>query len=80
MVDDRWPLVGIEHGCILITGRLFGPMDDYRDVTLILDTAASLTMIRDAALAQIGIDLNQSKDRRRIETMSGPVIEGVVTI
>jgi hypothetical protein len=64
MVDDRWPLVGIEYGCILTAGRLFGPTDDYHDVTLMLDTAASLTMIRGAALAQVGIDLSRPKERR----------------
>lgn len=37
---------------ILTAGRLFGPTSDYHDVTLMLDTAASLTMIRGAALAQ----------------------------
>jgi len=25
MVDDYRPLVGVEHGCILIANRLFGP-------------------------------------------------------
>jgi hypothetical protein len=80
MVDDRWPLVGIEYGCILTAGRLFGPTDDYHDVTLMLDTAASLTMIRGAALAQVGIDLSRPKERRRVEAMGGTVVEGIVTV
>ena len=80
MVDDRWPLVGIEYGCILMAGRLFGPTGDYHDVMLLLDTAASLTTIRGAVLAQVGIDLSQPEERRRIETMGGPVVEGVVTV
>ena len=80
MVDDRWPLVGIEYGCILTAGRLFGPTDDYHDVILMLDTAASLTMIRGAALAQVGIDLSRPKEHRRVETMGGTVVEGIVTV
>lgn len=80
MVDDHWPLVGIEHGCVLIAGRLFGPTDDYRDVMLLLDTAASLTTVWDTVLAQVGIDLSQPKEHRRVETMGGPVVEGVVTV
>ncbi len=80
MVDDRWPLVGIEYGCILIAGRLFGPTGDYHDVMLLLDTAASLTTIRDTALAEVGINLSQPQEQRRIETMGGPVVEGVVTV
>ena len=80
MVDDRWPLVGIEYGCISIAGRLFGRTGDYHDVMLLLDTAASLTTIRDTALAKAGIDLSQPQEQRRIETMGGPVVEGIVTV
>lgn len=80
MVDDRWPLVGVEYGCILMAGRLFGPTGEHHDVILLLDTAASVTMIRDTALTQAGIDLSRPKERRRVETMGGPVIEGIVDV
>ncbi len=80
MVNDRWPLVGIEYGCILTAGRLFGPGGDYRDVILVLDTAASLTTIRDTVLSQVSINLNQPREHRRVETMAGPVVEGITTI
>jgi hypothetical protein len=45
-----------------------------------LDTAASLTTIRDTVLSQVGIDLSQPRDRRRVETMGGPVVEGITTV
>jgi len=77
---DRYPLIGIEQGVILVAGRLFGPGEKMKNVILLLDTGASMTTIRAAVLAQVEIDLSQPRERRRVETMGGPVTEGIVDV
>jgi hypothetical protein len=76
---DRYPLVGIEYGIIVVVGRLFGP-DGAQKITLILDTGASTTTLRASALTEVGIDLSASKERRQVDTMAGPVVEGVIEV
>jgi len=61
-------------------GRLFGPQGKTKNVILLLDTGASITTIHEAALAEIGIGLSQPQEHRRIETMGGPVVEGIITV
>jgi hypothetical protein len=77
---DRYPLVGLEYGVILIAGRLFGPLGKTKNLILLLDTGASITTIRETVLAEVGINTSQPKERRRVETMGGPVVEGITTI
>lgn len=74
----RYPLVGVEYGVIIVVGRLFGP-ESAKRVTLILDTGASTTL-RAALLTEVGIDLSASRERRRVDTMGGPVTEGVIEV
>lgn len=76
---NRYPLVGVELGIVLVAGRIFGPKDD-QDVILLLDTGASTTMLRTKLLTEVGIDLSASTKQRRVKTMSGFVIEGVITV
>jgi len=76
---DRYPLVGLEYGIIIVVGRLFGP-EGARRVTLILDTGASTTTLRAALLTEVGIDLSAPKEWRRVDTMTGPVTEGVIEV
>lgn len=75
----RFPLIGVEYGIIIVVGRLFGP-EGTEKVTLILDTGASITTLRAALLTEVGIDLSASKEQRRVDTMGGPVIEGVIEV
>lgn len=77
---NRYPLVGVEYGIILVVGRLFGPQGKTKDLVLMLDTGASTTTIREIVLAEVGIDLSRPKEHRRIETMGGPIIEGIVDV
>ena len=77
---DRYPLIGVEQGVVLVAGRLFGPGGKVKNVILLLDTGASITAIRAAVLAQVGIDLSQPREQRQVETMGGPVIEGIVDV
>ncbi|MEA3342213.1 MAG: retropepsin-like aspartic protease [Chloroflexota bacterium] len=51
-----------------------------KNVILLLDTGASITTIHEAALAEVGIDLSRPQEHRRIETMGGPVVEGIVAV
>jgi len=51
-----------------------------KNVVLLLDTGASMTTTRAAVLAQVEIDLSQPREQRRVETMGGPVIEGIVDV
>jgi len=76
---DRYPLVGVEFGIVLAAGRVFGPRDN-QDVVLILDTGASTTTLQAALLTEVGIDLSASKEQRRVNTMGGPVTEGVIEV
>ena len=76
---DHYPLIGIEYGIIIVVGRLFGP-DGAQKITLILDTGASTTTLRASALTEVGIDLSMSKERRQVDTMAGPVVEGVIEV
>ncbi len=78
-MDIRYPLVGIEFGVVLVAGRVFGPKDD-QDIILILDTGASMTMLRATLLTEVGIDLGASKEQRRVNTMIGLVTEGVIEV
>lgn len=76
---DRYPLIGVEYGVIIVAGRLFGP-DGAQKITLILDTGASTTTLRASALIEVGIDLSASKERQQVDTMAGPVVEGVIEV
>ncbi len=77
---DRYPLVGVEQGVVLVAGRLFGPQGKTKDVILLLDTGASMTTIREVVLVEVGVDLDQSREQRRVETMGGSVVEGIVAV
>jgi len=76
---NRYPLTGVEFGIVLVAGRIFGPKDD-QDVILMLDTGASMTMLRAALLTEVGIDLSASTEQRRVDAMGGSVIEGVIKV
>ncbi|HIP97466.1 MAG TPA: hypothetical protein EYH32_09675, partial [Anaerolineae bacterium] len=50
-------------------------------MTLILDTGASTTTLRASALIEVGIAPSASRERRqRVDTMAGPVVEGVIEV
>lgn len=53
--SNRYPLVGLHRGVILVLARLYGPARSL-DVLVALDTGASLTMIAERVVREIGLD------------------------
>ena len=70
MINNRYPLLGLEQGMILAIGRIFGPRGAW-DFPMLLDTGSSITVIAPEILSQVGLDRTAVVEERIIYTHGG---------
>jgi predicted aspartyl protease len=69
-VSQRYPLLGLSHGMVLVVGRLFGPVG-WTDPVMSLDTGSSITLFTPRLLQEIGLDPAAATVRRSVYTYDG---------
>jgi predicted aspartyl protease len=69
-VNQRYPLLGLSHGMVLIVGRLFGPVG-WTNPVMSLDTGSSITLFTPRLLQEVGLDPAATTARRSVYTYDG---------
>ncbi|HID61649.1 MAG TPA: hypothetical protein EYP49_02710 [Anaerolineae bacterium] len=69
-MSQRYPLLGLSHGMVLVVGRLFGPIG-WTDPVMSLDTGSSLTLLTPRLLQGVGLDPAAATARRPVYTYDG---------
>ena len=54
-MSERYPLVGLDVGMVLVIGRFYA-RDMVRDIVMALDTGSSLTVLTPQAIRELGMD------------------------
>ena len=71
-MSQRYPLLGLSHGMVLVVGRLFGPVGS-TDPVMSLDTGSSITLFTPRLLQEMGLDPTATTARRLVYTYDGAV-------
>ncbi|MFB0536373.1 MAG: retropepsin-like aspartic protease [Anaerolineae bacterium] len=69
-MSQRYPLLGLSHGMVLVVGRLFGPIG-WTDPVMSLDTGSSITLFTPRLLQEVGLDPAEATARRSVYTYDG---------
>jgi predicted aspartyl protease len=69
-VSQRYPLLGLSHGMVLVVGRLFGPIG-WTDPVMSLDTGSSITLFTPKLLREVGLDPAATTVQRLVYTYDG---------
>lgn len=69
-MSQRYPLLGLSHGMVLVVGRLFGPIG-WTDPVMSLDTGSSITFFTPELLQEVGLDRAAATVRRPVYTYNG---------
>jgi predicted aspartyl protease len=69
-VSQRYPLLGLSRGMVLVVGRLSGPIG-WTDSVMSLDTGSSITLFTPRLLQEVGLDPAASTVRRSVYTYDG---------
>jgi len=70
MTENRYPLLGVEQGMILVVARLYG-LKVTRDLIMLLDTGSSLTTITFEAAQRLGLDPAMPAGRHKTYVWGG---------
>jgi predicted aspartyl protease len=69
-VSQRYPLLGLSRGMVLVVGRLSGPIG-WTDPVMSLDTGLSITFFTPRLLQEVGLDPAAATVRRSVYTYDG---------
>jgi predicted aspartyl protease len=69
-VSQRYPLLGLSRGMVLVVGRLSGPIG-WTDSVMSLDTGSSITLFTPRLLQEVGLDPAAANVRRSVYTYDG---------
>lgn len=76
---DRYPIIGLPQGMVLVVGRVFGPLGS-ADPVMLLDTGASITVITPRIACEVGLDPQQPIGQRRVYTYSGATHATILSV
>jgi len=62
--SNRYPLVGLDMGMILVVGRFYAP-DAIKGRVMALDTGSSLTVMTNQAIQEMGMDPEHPSEYRQ---------------